>query len=65
MGANFGQGGKVVNENCIQCPFHGWIFEGSTGQCVGIYIWNIDHDGKVVHSRTIEYGVNFASETCV
>jgi cholesterol 7-dehydrogenase len=33
MGANLGIGGKVKN-NCIQCPFHGWVFEGETGACV-------------------------------
>ncbi len=35
MGANLGIGGQVVNGNCIQCPFHGWLFNGETGQCVG------------------------------
>ena len=35
MGANLGVGGKVVNDNCVQCPFHGWLFNGETGQCVG------------------------------
>jgi cholesterol 7-dehydrogenase len=33
MGANLGLGGQVKN-NCIQCPFHGWVFEGETGNCV-------------------------------
>ena len=33
MGANLGHGG-VVKNNCIQCPFHGWVFEGETGNCV-------------------------------
>jgi cholesterol 7-desaturase len=28
MGANLGIGGQVVNESCIQCPFHGWLFDG-------------------------------------
>ena len=36
MGANLGVGGQVVNETCVQCPFHGWLFDGETGQCVGI-----------------------------
>lgn len=35
LGANLGVGGKVVG-NCIQCPFHGWCFDGSTGQCSSI-----------------------------
>jgi cholesterol 7-dehydrogenase len=34
MGANLGTGGKVKHTQCIQCPFHGWIFNGETGECV-------------------------------
>lgn len=34
MGADLGKGGKVKNGKCIQCPFHGWIFDGETGNCV-------------------------------
>ena len=34
MGANLGIGGVVKNEHCIQCPFHGWVFDGETGDCV-------------------------------
>lgn len=34
MGANLGKGGKVKDNNCIQCPFHGWVFDGETGNCV-------------------------------
>lgn len=34
MGANLGYGGKVKNDSCIQCPFHGWTFDGNTGNCV-------------------------------
>ena len=36
LGANVGIGGQVVVESgddCIQCPFHGWRFAGSDGQC--------------------------------
>lgn len=33
MGANLGIGGKVKG-NCIECPFHGWVFDGRTGDCV-------------------------------
>lgn len=28
MGVHLGIGGKVVNKNCIQCPFHGWLYNG-------------------------------------
>jgi cholesterol 7-dehydrogenase len=34
LGANLGIEGKVVNETCIQCPFHNWTFDGETGNCV-------------------------------
>ncbi|KAM3722020.1 Cholesterol 7-desaturase [Dirofilaria immitis] len=33
LGANFNVGGRVVDNNCIQCPFHGWIFNAETGIC--------------------------------
>ncbi|VDN04537.1 unnamed protein product [Thelazia callipaeda] len=36
LGANFNTGGRVVDDNCIQCPFHGWIFNGETGACTRI-----------------------------
>uniref|UniRef100_A0A1I7WS70 cholesterol 7-desaturase n=1 Tax=Heterorhabditis bacteriophora TaxID=37862 RepID=A0A1I7WS70_HETBA len=36
LGANFNVGGKVVNDNCVQCPFHGWVFSAVTGQCTKI-----------------------------
>lgn len=35
LGANIAIGG-VVSGDCIQCPFHGWVFSGSTGKCVRI-----------------------------
>lgn len=35
MGANIGVMGKVKYGNCIQCPFHGWAYDGETGMCVG------------------------------
>lgn len=28
LGAHIGIGGKVVNQKCIQCPFHGWLYDG-------------------------------------
>jgi cholesterol 7-dehydrogenase len=64
MGANLGIGGQVVNDNCIQCPFHGWLFNGETGQCVGKNIIILDHDGKPVMAKTIEYNDDFANADC-
>lgn len=34
MGANLGVNGQVKHQKCIQCPFHGWMFDGETGDCV-------------------------------
>jgi nitrite reductase/ring-hydroxylating ferredoxin subunit len=35
LGAHLAVGGRVTDE-CIQCPFHGWRFDGSSGECVEI-----------------------------
>ena len=35
MGAHLGVGGTVVNESCLQCPFHGWLYDTETGRLVG------------------------------
>ncbi|XP_072310932.1 cholesterol 7-desaturase nvd [Eucyclogobius newberryi] len=35
LGANLAVGGRVVG-NCIECPFHGWQFEGSDGKCAKV-----------------------------
>ncbi len=35
LGAHLGHGG-MVNGNAIRCPFHGWKFDGATGDCVEI-----------------------------
>lgn len=35
LGAHLGVGGQVKG-NCIECPFHGWRFDGETGKCINI-----------------------------
>lgn len=35
LGANMGVGG-IVKDDCLQCPFHGWRFDGDTGKCKSI-----------------------------
>ncbi len=35
LGAHLAVGGTVVGD-CIQCPFHGWEFNGDTGKCTRI-----------------------------
>uniref|UniRef100_H2ZBT3 cholesterol 7-desaturase n=1 Tax=Ciona savignyi TaxID=51511 RepID=H2ZBT3_CIOSA len=36
LGANMAAGGKVVNSDCLECPFHGWKFSGETGKLVDV-----------------------------
>lgn len=39
MGVHIGISGqvkKINNESCVECPFHGWTFRASDGQCVKI-----------------------------
>ena len=36
LGANMAVGGKVVGADCLECPFHGWKFNGETGNLVDI-----------------------------
>lgn len=35
LGANMAIGGTVKG-NGLQCPFHGWVFDGTSGSCVHI-----------------------------
>jgi nitrite reductase/ring-hydroxylating ferredoxin subunit len=35
LGAHLGEGGRVVGEG-IRCPFHGWTYDGASGQCTQI-----------------------------
>lgn len=35
LGANLAVGGRVLGD-CIECPFHGWQFQGTDGKCVKI-----------------------------
>uniref|UniRef100_T1JNQ2 Rieske domain-containing protein n=1 Tax=Strigamia maritima TaxID=126957 RepID=T1JNQ2_STRMM len=35
LGADLGVGGRVIG-NCIECPFHGWQFDGKNGECIHI-----------------------------
>lgn len=35
LGANLAVGGRVLGD-CIECPFHGWQFQGNDGKCVRI-----------------------------
>jgi len=35
LGAHLAEGGRVIGES-VRCPFHGWQFDGSSGECVAI-----------------------------
>jgi nitrite reductase/ring-hydroxylating ferredoxin subunit len=35
LGAHLAVGGKVEGD-CIRCPFHGWAYDGGSGQCTDI-----------------------------
>jgi phenylpropionate dioxygenase-like ring-hydroxylating dioxygenase large terminal subunit len=35
LGAHLAVGGRVEGD-CIRCPFHGWTFDGGSGECVEI-----------------------------
>ncbi|XP_046430330.1 cholesterol 7-desaturase nvd [Neodiprion fabricii] len=35
LGANMGEGGRVRGD-CLECPFHGWLFRGADGRCQDI-----------------------------
>lgn len=32
LGANMAEGGQVKGD-CLECPFHGWLFRGDNGNC--------------------------------
>lgn len=45
LGANMAIGG-IVRGNNLQCPFHGWTFDGTNGQCVNKMQQNDCPDGR-------------------
>ena len=54
LGAHLGVGG-LVKGNCIECPFHGWRFDGETGQCTEIpYAAKVPNFAKVKVWPTVE-----------
>ncbi|XP_038051056.1 cholesterol 7-desaturase-like [Patiria miniata] len=54
LGANLAIGGKVKGE-CIECPFHGWTYQGEDGKCVHIaYADKVPDFVKVKTYRSLE-----------
>lgn len=47
LGANLGIGGRIVNNNCIECPFHQWKFSGVDGTLQGIPYSSNTKDCKI------------------
>ncbi len=35
LGANVAVGGRVLGD-CVECPFHEWVFSGEDGRCQGV-----------------------------
>ncbi|MCK9926327.1 Rieske 2Fe-2S domain-containing protein [Frankia sp. Mgl5] len=50
LGANLGVGGRVV-DGSLQCPFHGWRFDGGSGACVEVPYDDIDYIPKTATAR--------------
>jgi len=45
MGANLGLGGRVKLNQCIECPFHGWLFDGETGNSI---------QANILHKKSLD-----------
>jgi nitrite reductase/ring-hydroxylating ferredoxin subunit len=50
LGAHLGVGGRVRGET-IQCPFHGWRFQGEDGTCVEVPYDDVDFIPRNAHAR--------------
>jgi phenylpropionate dioxygenase-like ring-hydroxylating dioxygenase large terminal subunit len=50
LGAHIGVGGRV-KDDCIQCPFHGWTFDGASGECVDVPYDDNDFIPKRANTR--------------
>jgi nitrite reductase/ring-hydroxylating ferredoxin subunit len=50
LGAHLAVGGRVGGE-CLRCPFHGWRFDGASGQCVEIPYGDVRHVPPKAHTR--------------
>ncbi|CAL1569651.1 unnamed protein product [Knipowitschia caucasica] len=54
LGANLAVGGRVVGD-CLECPFHGWQFEGSSGKCSRIpYAQKVPEFARVGRWHSVE-----------
>jgi phenylpropionate dioxygenase-like ring-hydroxylating dioxygenase large terminal subunit len=54
LGAHIGEGGRVVGES-VRCPFHGWQYDGISGECVEIpYCQRVPSKARVRPWQVIE-----------
>ena len=51
LGAHLAVGGRV-EEGCLRCPFHGWKFDGESGECVEIPYGDVKRIPPKAHART-------------
>ncbi|MFP3901131.1 MAG: Rieske 2Fe-2S domain-containing protein [Acidimicrobiia bacterium] len=51
LGAHLAVGGRVRG-SCIQCPFHGWMFDGESGRCTEIPYGDMTRIPPKAHSRS-------------
>jgi nitrite reductase/ring-hydroxylating ferredoxin subunit len=50
LGAHLAVGGRV-EDGCLRCPFHGWLFEGADGTCVEIPYGDVARIPPKAHTR--------------
>src|SRR3954453_22754093 len=51
LGAHLAVGGRV-EQDCIRCPFHGWKFDGDSGDCVEIPYGDMKAIPSKAHARS-------------
>jgi nitrite reductase/ring-hydroxylating ferredoxin subunit len=51
LGAHLAVGGRV-EDGCLRCPFHGWKFDGTSGECVEIPYGDLKRIPPKAHARS-------------
>jgi nitrite reductase/ring-hydroxylating ferredoxin subunit len=51
LGAHLAVGGRV-EDGCIRCPFHGWRFDGESGECMEIPYGDMTRIPPKAHARS-------------
>jgi nitrite reductase/ring-hydroxylating ferredoxin subunit len=50
LGAHLAVGGRVEG-SCLRCPFHGWMFDGASGECTEIPYGDMTRIPPKAHTR--------------